>query len=304
MAHDHHHAHHHHHEVNDKNLSISIILNCAITLAQIIGGFISGSLSLLSDALHNFSDVISLILSLLAHRLSKKKANKTRTFGYKRAEIIAAFINSATLLFVALFLIYEAILRFKNPVQISTDLVIWLSLLGIVFNGFSAVILKKDADHNLNMKSAYIHLFTDMLASVAVLLGGILMKYFQWFWADSVITFAIAIYLIFMSYGILKSTTKMLMLFAPENLDITEIVDSIHKVTGIHQLHHIHLWHLNDNELHFEAHLDCKEDITIAQFNILVDKIEEVLHHEFHVNHCTIQPEFNKNCEKEFIVQD
>ncbi|PWA06973.1 cation diffusion facilitator family transporter [Flavobacterium psychrotolerans] len=302
MAHDH--SYHHHHEVNDKNLSVSIFLNIGITIAQIVGGFISGSLSLLSDALHNFSDVISLVLSLFAHRLSKQKANEIRTFGYKRAEIIAAFINSATLIFVALFLIYEAIIRFENPVEISSELVIWLSVLGIAFNGFSALLLKKDADHNLNMKSAYLHLFTDMMASVAVLLGGILMKYLQWFWVDSVITFAIAIYLIIMGFGILKSTTKILMLFTPENLDITEIVHAIHKVTGTHLLHHIHLWHLNEHELHFEAHLDCKENISIAQFNLLVDEIEEVLHHEFQINHCTIQPEFDKNCAKDFIVQD
>ena len=115
MTHDHNHIHHH--EINGKNLSISIFLNIGITLAQIIGGFISGSLSLLSDALHNFSDVISLILSLFAHRLSKQKANEIRTFGYKRAEIIAAFINSSTLIFVALFLIYEAIIRFRNCLQ-------------------------------------------------------------------------------------------------------------------------------------------------------------------------------------------
>jgi cobalt-zinc-cadmium efflux system protein len=298
------HEHHHHHEVNDKNLSISIFLNIGITLAQIIGGFISGSLSLLSDALHNFSDVISLILSLFAHRLSKRKANEIRTFGYKRAEIISAFINSATLIFVAFFLIYEAIIRFSHPVQISSELVIWLSILGIAFNGFSVLILKKDADHNLNMKSAYLHLFTDMMASVAVLLGGILMNYFQWFWVDSVITFAIAIYLIVMGFGILKSTTKILMLFTPENLDINVIAKAIHEVTGIHQLYHIHLWHLNDHELHFEAHLDCKEDITVSQFNKLVTQIEEVLHHDFHINHCTIQPEFDKNDVKDFIVQD
>lgn len=301
MAHDH---HHHHHEINDKNLSISIFLNIGITLAQIIGGFISGSLSLLSDALHNFSDVISLILSLFAHRLSKKKANEIRTFGYKRAEIVAAFINSSTLIFVALFLIYEAIVRFKNPIEIHSELVIWLSVLGIVFNGFSVFILKKDADHNLNMKSAYLHLLTDMMASVAVLVGGILMKYFKWFWIDSLITFAIAIYLIVMGFGILKATTKILMLFTPENLDITKILAAVHKITGEHQLYHIHLWHLNEKQLHFEAHLDCKENITVAQFNKLVHEIEEVLHHEFQINHCTIQPEFNKNGTKDFIVQD
>ncbi len=302
MGHSHNHGHHHQ-EVNNGNLSISIFLNIAITIAQIIGGFISGSLSLLSDALHNFSDVIGLLLSYIANKISQKKANEKHTFGYKRVEIIAAFINSIALVIVALFLISESITRFYNPVTISSDLVIWLSILGIAFNGFSAVLLKKDAAHNLNMKSAYLHLFSDMIASIAVLVGGLLMKYFQWYWVDSLITFGIAIYLIYMSFDILKSSSKILLLFTPENIDLKEIIKSLEQVIGTHQLHHIHLWHLNDTEIHFEAHIDCKENISILQFNILVNTIEEVLHHQYHINHCTIQPEFNKKCEKEYIVQ-
>ncbi|MGK4566534.1 cation diffusion facilitator family transporter [Flavobacterium sp. 3HN19-14] len=302
MAHDH--SHHHHHEVTDKGLSLSIVLNIGITLAQIVGGFISGSLALISDALHNFSDVLSLVLSLIAHKLVKRKATPISTFGYKRAELIVAFVNAATLIIVALFLIYEAVERFSKPVIIGSGLVIWLSLLGIVFNGYSAFLIKKDAEHNINMRSAYLHLFTDMIASVAVLVGGILMKYFGWFWVDSLITFGIAVYLIIMGFGLLKSSTKMLMLFTPENLNINEIVEKIHSVTGNNKLYHIHLWHLNDNELHFEAHLDCKDDISISQFNILVNEIEEILRHDFQINHCTIQPEFDKKCVKDFIVQE
>ncbi|WP_298224135.1 cation diffusion facilitator family transporter [Flavobacterium sp.] len=304
MAHQHNHHHHHHHEVTDKNLSASIWLNIAITLAQIVGGFVSGSLALISDALHNFSDVLSLVLSLIAHRLSKRKANANSTFGYKRAEIFVAFINAATLIIVAIFLVIEAIERFSNPVHIGSELVIGLSLLGILFNGFSALLIKKDSEHNLNMKSAYIHLFTDMLASVAVLIGGILMYYFQWFWIDSVLTFLIALYLIYMSFDILKTSTKMLLLFTPQHLEIEKIVETVHQKTGIHQLYHIHLWHLNDNILHFEAHLDCKENMTIVEFNKLVDTIEEVLFHEFEINHCTIQPEFGKQCTKDYIIQE
>lgn len=299
MGHD-----HHHHEITDKGLSLSIVLNIGITIAQIVGGFISGSLSLISDALHNFSDVLSLILSLVAHRLVKRKASSTSTFGYKRAELIVAFVNAATLIIVALFLIYEAVERFSSPVTISSNLVIWLSVLGIAFNGYSALLIKKDAEHNLNMRSAYLHLFTDMIASVAVLVGGILMKYFGWFWVDSVITFGIAVYLIVMGFGLLKSSTKMLMLFTPENLDINEIAAKIHTKTGDNKLYHIHLWHLNDNELHFEAHLDCTENISISEFNTLVHEIEEILHHDFQISHCTIQPEFGKKCAKDFIIQE
>jgi len=176
MAHSHNHSHTHHGDLKGRNLLISILLNILITVAQIIGGLVSGSLSLLSDALHNSSDVISLVISYVAIKLSKKSASLHKTFGYKRADILAAFINAATLVVVALFLIIEAVKRFQNPQEIESNLVIWLSLLGILANGFSVLLLKRDAESNMNMKSAYLHLFTDMLASVAVLIGGLLMK--------------------------------------------------------------------------------------------------------------------------------
>ena len=179
---EHNHNHNHSHGVEGKNLLFSIVLNLIITLAQVVGGIISGSLALISDALHNFSDVLSLVFSYIANRLAKREASVNQTFGYKRAELIAAFVNAMTLIIVALLLIYEAIVRFFNPQIIASNLVIWLSILGIVVNGLSVLMLKKDADKNLNMKSAYLHLFTDMLASVAVLVGGLLMKYYQCFW--------------------------------------------------------------------------------------------------------------------------
>ncbi len=139
----------------------------------------SGSLALLSDALHNFSDVISLIISYIANKLVKKKASLKRTFGYKRAEILAAFVNAFTLVVVAILLIFEAIERFQNPQNIESNLVIWLSVIAILGNGFSVLLLKSNGEDNMNMRSAYLHLITDMMASVAVLIGGILMKYYE-----------------------------------------------------------------------------------------------------------------------------
>jgi cobalt-zinc-cadmium efflux system protein len=300
----HNHVHIHKHEVKGKNLVFSILLNLLITLAQIIGGIISGSLALISDALHNFSDVITLIFSLIANKLSRRKASIDHTFGFKRAELIAAFVNAATLIIVALFLIYGAIERFYNPHAIKSGLVIWMAILGIAVNGISALMLKKDAEHNINMKSAYLHLFTDMLASVAVLVGGLLMKYFGWFWVDSVMTILIAVYLIVVGIDLLKTSTKMLMLFTPEHIDIKEIVREVHKIQGAGKLHHIHVWHLNDEELHLEAHLDCSEDIKMSEFNDLLHQIEQVLFTQFHINHINIQPEFKKEDPKDFIVQD
>ncbi|HEY0092120.1 MAG TPA: cation diffusion facilitator family transporter [Flavobacterium sp.] len=297
-------VHIHKHEVQGKNLIYSILLNVIITVAQIIGGLISGSLALISDALHNFSDVLSLVFSYSAHRLARKKASLSQTFGYKRAEVMAAFINAMTLIVVALYLIYEASHRFFNPETIAAGLVIWLSILGIVANGLSVLLLKKDSEKNLNMKSAYLHLMTDMMASVAVLVGGLLMKYLQWFWVDSVLTLAIALYLIVVGIDLLKKSTQMLMLFTPVHINIKAIVREVHKVPGVSKLHHIHVWHLNDEELHLEAHLDCTNDITMSEFNELLHEVEQVLFTKFNINHINIQPEFRKKDPKHFIVQD
>jgi cobalt-zinc-cadmium efflux system protein len=295
---------HAHHEVKGKNLLFSIILNIVITVAQVIGGILSGSLALISDAIHNFSDVVSLIISYVANILSKKKASINQTFGFKRAEIIAAFVNSLSLVVIAIYLIYESIIRFMNPEIVKSDLVILISFISILANGFSVLLLKKDANYNLNMKSAYVHLFSDMMASIAVLVGGILIHFFKIYWIDSVLTFAIAIYLIYIGYDLLIESTKILMLFTPSTIDIKEIVREVHKISGVNKLHHIHVWYLNDHELHLEAHLDCSEDLKMSEFNILLDKIELVLLEKFNINHINIQPEYQKLDSKDFIVQD
>ncbi|WP_149273680.1 cation diffusion facilitator family transporter [Pareuzebyella sediminis] len=308
MSHTHHnHSHSHNHAHSDlkgRNLIISIFLNIVITASQVIGGVISGSLSLLSDALHNFSDVLSLVVSYIATVLSRKEASPKRTFGYKRAEIIAAFVNAATLVVVAIFLIKEAIERFFNPQTIASDLVIWLSLLGILANGFSVLLIKRDAAHNMNMKSAYLHLLTDMMASVAVLVGGLLMKFYQLYWVDAVLTMAIALYLIYMGYNLLKDSTRVLMLFTPQKIQVQKIVEIIGQIEPVKNVHHVHLWQLNENDIHLEAHIDFDEDIKLSQFDLILSKIEDEVYHKFGINHVSIQPEFDRCDDKLVIAQD
>lgn len=306
MGHGHqHHGHSHAHpRTTGKNLLISIFLNSIITASQVVGGLLSGSLALLSDALHNFSDVLSLIVSYLANFLSKRKASVNKTFGYKRAEIIAAFVNAATLIVVAVILIKEAIERFIAPQEVSSSLVIWLSLLGILANGFSVLLLKKDSKNNMNMKSAYLHLLTDMLASVAVLVGGLLMKFFQLYWVDPALTLAIAIYLIFLGYDLLRDSTRVLMLFTPNSIQLQKIVGEISKMEPIKNVHHVHIWQLNEDEVHLEAHIDFKENLRLSDFDAILEDIEEKLYHDFGINHVNIQPEFGKCDSKQMIVQD
>ena len=305
MGHSHTHNHSHSHtDLKGRNLFISIFLNILITTAQVIGGLISGSLSLLSDALHNFSDVVSLIISYIANKLVKKKASLHKTFGYKRAEILAAFINAATLMIISVLLIIEAIERFRNPQEIESNLVIWLSIVAILGNGFSVLLLKRDSEANMNMKSAYLHLLTDMMASVAVLIGGLLMKYYQMYWVDSVLTFLIALYLIWMGFDLLKRSTKVLMLFTPENIPVQQIVTEINALDSIKNVHHVHIWQLNEEETHLEAHIDFNEDITLSQFDTILQKIEDLVLKKYDINHVNIQPEYGKEDAKDVIVQD
>ena len=302
MSHNH---SHNHNSLSGKNLLLSIILNVVITLAQLVGGFISGSLALISDAVHNFSDVISLIISYTANLLSnKKKQTKQYTFGYKRAEIIAAFINAISLIVIAVFLGIEAIKRFSSIHEIHANLVIWLAILGIAVNGFSVLLLKKDANHNLNMKTAYLHLLTDMLTSVAVLIGGLLMKYYQIYWIDALLTLIISLYLIYMSLDILITSTKILMLFAPKHVNIDEVEQEVIKVKGIKNIHHVHIWQLNEYDCHIEAHIEFNKDIKLSEFDIICEKIEQLLLEKFQINHCNFQPEFKRDDLKELIKKD
>ncbi len=293
---------HHHH--SQKNLGVSILLNIGITLAQIIGGLLSGSLALLSDALHNFTDVVSLIISYVAANFSKKDASLGKTFGYKRAEIIAAFINASTLIVIAIILIIEAVERFFNPQSIDSTLVIWLSVLAIVGNGLSVLLLLNDRKKNMNLASAYAHLFTDMLASVAVLIGGLLMKFYSLFWVDSFLTAAIAIYLIIVGIKLLRNSFSVLMLFTPESIEIDELVNDINQLKHVKHMHHVHIWQLNEAEIHLEAEIDLSEDISITEFEAILEQIEVTLLEKYGINHINIQPEFNKTDDKNIIVQD
>ncbi len=284
---------------------LTILLNVIITITQLIGGIVSGSLALLSDAVHNFSDVLSLVVSYVANWLTRKrKQTLTQTFGYKRAEIVAAFFNAATLIIIAVFLIIEAIGRFSHPQEISGNIVILLALLGIVANGLGVFFLQKDASHNLNMQSAYLHLLTDMFTSVAVLVGGLLMKYFGLFWIDPVLTILISLYLIYMSWRIFIESLKILMLFAPDELVMQDIEKAVVEIEGIKNIHHVHIWQLNDHEIHFEAHIEFEADILLSVFDQKCEQIEKLLHERFAIHHTNLQPEFKRDDEKAFIIQD
>lgn len=290
----------HHHQISGRNLGFAIMLNVGITLAEAIGGIISGSMALLSDAAHNFSDVLSLIISYFASKLSKRDATERETFGFRRSGILAAFINSSTLIIIAFVIIVKAVQRLMSPATISADWVIGLAAASIAVNGLSVLFIRKDSRRDINIRSAYVHLFGDMLTSVAVLIGGLTIKYLHWYRTDALFSLVIASYLLYLTWGIFRSSLRIIMQFTPENIDVQKIVCDIENIPGVKNIHHLHIWQINEHDLMFEAHVDISEDIMISSFENILEDIKGILLKNG-INHSTIQPEFSVEDSKSII---
>lgn len=300
---NHGHAHHDHGDLKGRNLGIAILLNIGITLAQVIGGIVSGSLALLSDAMHNFSDVLALIISWFASKLSSRKQTAKQTFGYKRAEILAALFNAISLVVIAFFLLKEAVQRISEPQDIESGLVMILGGLSILLNGLSVLLVKNDAKDNINMRSAYLHLLSDMVSSFAVVLGGLAMYLWDIPWIDSVLSIAIALYLVYSSWGLVKESVRILMQFAPVHINMDEIHEKIKALEEIENMHHVHIWQLDDKQINFEAHISFRNDLALSDVNKILHKLEHMLHDDFDINHVTLQPELNGFCDDESVVR-
>jgi cobalt-zinc-cadmium efflux system protein len=300
------HNHNSYTQLRGKKLILTIFLNLLITIAQVTGALFANSLSLLSDAFHNFSDTSSLLLSYIANRLTRRKSTKKQTFGYKRAEIIAAFINSSILLIVAVLLIYESIERiiYKPESHINGILVMSLAAFSIIANGVSVLILKDEARSNMNIRSSYLHLFTDMLSSIAVLLGGIAIHFFNFYIIDPILSIAIAIYLMIFGWKLVIQSLRVLMQFTPPGMDLVTIAHDLSDFKEVKSIHHGHLWQLTDNEYMFEAHIDFEEDLSISEACKIMQKMRIHLRNRYQIHHTTFQPEFNTSCKSDLIYQD
>ncbi len=285
-------GHHHHHEVSGTRLAITIVLNIFISIAELIGGIISGSMALITDAAHNFSDVLSLIISYIANRLAKRQPTAQHTFGYRRSEILAAFVNSVTLIIIAFLIFYESISRILEPQVIDGMWVIYLAGGSVVLNGLSVLLIKKDARDNMNMRSAMLHLFSDMITSIGVLIGGLIIKFYQWYYIDTIFSIAIACYLLYMSWAIFRDSLRILMQFTPKLVDVEIVSAEITKLAGVSNLHHVHCWQLNDHDFIFEAHIDLTENISISEFDNKLIIVKDILA-KHGINHSNIQPEYN-----------
>jgi cobalt-zinc-cadmium efflux system protein len=291
------------HENPSGRLLISILLNGFITLVEIAGGIFSNSLALISDAIHNLSDTLALILAWVANKVGGREPDARRTFGYKRFEIISAFINASVLTAISLYLIYEAILRFLHPAPVKSGLMLIVATIGLFANLFSVLFLHRDSKESLNIKAAYVHLLGDTLSSLAVIGGAILIYYLQVFWIDPLLTLVISIVIIVQAYKILYESVNILMQSTPRNLHLEEIKTRLEKHPLILNIHHVHCWQLQDHDVLFEAHIETSKDLLLSESAKLVTEIEGLLREKFNITHTTLQVEFDVCKDKAMIKQ-
>ncbi|GAB6109969.1 cation diffusion facilitator family transporter [Fusibacter bizertensis] len=297
-------GHNHSHEiekVSGKKIFWVTVLNATITITEVIGGLLSGSLALLSDSVHNLSDTIAIALSFFANKIAQKPKNIRKTYGYKRAEILAAFFNSSILFVISTILIFEAYKRFKSPELINGTLMISIAIIGLLANFISVYLLKKDAHENLNIKSSYLHLMSDTVSSIGVVLGGIVIKLWNVTWIDPVITILISLYILRETWHIIKNTVDILMQSSPD-LNYDEIKRGIEGMDKVINIHHVHAWMINEKTIHFEAHIDM-EDVKLSEVEKVYEEIEHFLIDHHGVSHITIQPEVNRCCDKEVVAK-
>ncbi len=290
--------HAHNHEVPESGgrLAIVILLNFTITVAEVIGGLISGSLSLLSDALHNFSDGVAVIIAWIAIRLNRRPRDDHYTFGMKRAEVLAAVVNAGALVAISLWLFVEAWERFRHPVPIAGGVMTGVATIGLVANVLGTWLLHRGSKENMNLRAAYLHLFSDAVSSIGVILGGLAITLLGITWVDPLLTLLIGLYVLKESLQILWRSLGFFMLAAPPGVSLEAVRGALLETPGVAGVHHLHLWQVAEHDIHFEAHISVA-DQPLSQTTSLRSRIEKRLQEHFGINHVTLQIEdLNADC--------
>ena len=271
-------------------------MNATITIAEVVGGILSGSLALLSDAVHNLSDTIAIALSYFANKIAQKPKDAKRSYGYKRAEILSAFINSSVLLSISMVLIFQAFQRLKAPESINGTLMIIVAFIGLVANLVSVYLLKNDSKDNLNIKSSYLHLLSDTISSVGVLVGGVAIRLWGVLWIDPLITVLISLYIFKETWRVIRTTVDILMQSSAD-LDYVAIKMDIESIDKVKNIHHVHTWMINEKTINFEAHIEM-DDMRLSEVENVYKKIEHCLMEQHGISHVTLQAEVDQCSDK------
>jgi len=301
-SHDHGHSHGHHHHDHTPKLDhlntafiVGIILNSAFVVLEVVFGLWSHSLSLLTDAGHNLSDVAGLALALLAFKLTKASSTSEYTYGYKRSTIIVSFFN-AVVLFVAVgFIGYEAIMRFIHQEQVEGGTMAWVAFAGIGINAFTAYLFVKDKDKDLNVKGAYLHMAVDAIVSFGVVISGVIIYFTKLYWIDSVVSLIVAVVILRGTWSLLSESLRLEMDGVPKEMDLEKIKQELMKAKGVIDVHHVHVWALSTTENALTAHL-VMETSSAPEFDSIKHDLRHRLEH-LSISHSTFEPEFsNEKC--------
>lgn len=288
MGHSHDHGHHHHTN-NKKALLLSFSFIAIFMVVEIIGGLLTNSLALLSDAGHMFSDAFALGLSLFAFKLSEKATNHSKTFGYKRFEIIAAFINGLTLALISIYIFWEAYNRFLEPPEVSGTM-LWIAVIGLIVNIVVAYILMYSGDtkENLNMRSALLHVLGDLLGSVGAIVAGILILLFNWNIADPIASIFVAALILVSGLRVIKDSIHILMEGMPDHLSFKEIENQLMQLQGVTSVHDLHVWTITSGFPALSCHIVVEDGLDRDH---LLQHASKLLHDQFEIHHTTIQIE-------------
>ena len=293
-------GHHHHHNKSDSDTSllVAVAINIVLTLAQVIGGIISGSLSLIADALHNLSDATALGIAIFARAISRKPADEFKTFGYQRAEVVAALINLTLLITISFYLIYEAVWRIFEPQIITGWIIVLVAGIALIVDIVTALITYKRSKNSINMKVAFLHNLSDALASIGVIFAGTLILLYGWHWVDTLVTFLISGFILLQGLILLPKTIHLLMEGTPEGLSTEEIKIAIEKIKDVQDVHHIHIWNLDEHRIALEAHVVVTSD-DFKEVELIKYRLKELLKNKFNISHSTLEFEnLDTNCEE------
>lgn len=299
MSHEH--SHQHSHAINAESLNkafiIGIVLNLAFVVIEFAAGFWFDSLALLSDAGHNLSDVVSLVLALLAFRLAKVKANERYTYGYKKSTILVSLLNAVILLVAVGAIVIESIHKLSNPAVIPGGAIAWVAGVGVLINAFTAFLFMKDKEKDLNVKGAYLHMAADALVSVGVLVAGIVISRTGWYIIDPIIGLIVAVVILISTWNLLHDSLRLTLDGVPTSIDSQKVVEAIRALPGVDDVHHIHIWAISTTENALTAHIVLKQPESMQEVKHLIRHRLE----DFGIGHATLEFEVpGEHCEAVF----
>lgn len=292
--HVHHHEHNHRHDGSgdgDRRLALAVAVNLGLTAAQIVGGVLAGSLALVADAVHNLSDALSLLIALVARRMARWPADRGMTFGYARAELVAALVNLTTLLAIGLYLVFEAVVRLFAPQPVDGWLVVWIAAVALLVDLATAMLTHRMAETSVNVRAAFLHNIADALGSIAVIVAGVAVLLWDWTVIDPVVTLLIAGYILAHAARDIVPVIRVLMGGTPRGIDPTRIETDILAIPDVRNVHHLHIWSLAEHELSLEAHIVIPE-VDPARMEAIKAAIKQILRERWKIAHTTLEMEF------------